>query len=771
MGISKKRHIATGVTGALIGVIVQLSDSAAAQESERGLVLEEVIVTAQKREQSLQDTPIALTTFDSSAIEGYGIKNVSDIGLFTPNVNITKSPGGSAGATISVRGSATVNPAVTWEPTVGIYLDGVFLGKNIGGVFDIAELERVEVLRGPQGTLYGKNTVGGAINLITRKPGDEMGGKARLTAGNFDLFEGQVSVDTGAFGSVGQGLGQFRANFSYLKADRDGFYDNENIDPFAGFNPLVSSASTSEFSDQDDEVYRIDLVLAVTEDFEARYVYDYSDRDNKPTLGQLSNVSQAGFDAADAAGQAGGRTSALAPLLGAYASELGKRPDEVGNDNAGFERSETFGHALTLDYDAGNWGNFGDVHLKSITSLRELDYEDLIDIDGSTLDLFHSGRDIDYEQISQEFQLVGKTENTDYVVGLYYFSEEADVVNPISFFNFNGVGAPTDVNEYGMDNSSVAVFGQVDWHPIDRLTLTAGVRWTEEDREQNIFHPNTSGTGMRIDPVKADDDWDNVSLTFVAGWDLTEEINVYAKAAEGWKSGGFNGEAPTRDAFMQSYDPEEVLSLELGVKSRLLDNRLQVNAAVFHNSIEDMQFSVFQGGSAAISNVDNAGEATITGFELEAVGQLTESLRLTVAYGYLDTEYDEFIENGIDVKDQKDFQFSPRHTASVAADYVIGSWSWGVLDAHIDWSFKDEQNPYTSPAQNAVTKVDDYKIVNARLALSEVKVGKDNSLKFSLWGKNLTDEEYNTHGIPFGLWAVNYYGDPRTYGLDAIYEF
>lgn len=745
-----------------LSLAIALASGLAAQAAISATSLEEVVVTAQKREQSLQDTPIAISAFDSDAIENYSITDVADIGQLAPNMNIAESPGGGSSATIAIRGSVTSNPAISWEPTVGIYLDGVFLGKNMGGIFDIAELARVEVLRGPQGTLYGKNTLGGAINLITRKPGQEMGGKLRVTAGNYDLIETSLSFDTGAFGTVGEGLGQLTTNLAYMKTDRDGLYKNKSVD-LTGGTGLVNPASTKDFKDLDNEVYRLDTILAVNEDLEIRYTYDYSKRDNTTTPAQLVNVSQAGFDALDTAYGFGGALSALAPILANYQTDGDKRKGTIGADAAGNEVSETDGHSLTISWDAGDWGFLGDVTLKSLTSLRTLDFEDLIDIDGTPMDYFHSGRDIDYEQTSQEFQLLGKTDNVDYVIGAYYFSEEADVFNPISFLP--AAGFPTANNEYGFDNDSVALYGQAEWRPVERLALTAGIRWTKEEKDQYIFHPGV------IPLSSADDSWKNTSGTLVAAWDLTDDINIYAKVAQGWKSGGFNAEASTLATFNDSYDPEEMLSMELGLKSRLLDNRLQVNVAAFQNKMEDMQFSVFLSGGAAASNIDNAGEATVQGLELETIAQLTDSLRMTVNYGYLDTEYDEFREAGVDVADSKDFQFSPQNTASVSFDYAIGSFSWGDLDAHIDWSYTDDQVPYTNASQNLHTALDSREVVNARITLSNVMIGQSNTLKVSAWGKNITDEEYRTHGIPFGLWDASYYGDPATYGLDVTYQF
>ena len=721
--------------------------------------LEEVTVTAQKREQSLQDIPIAVTAFNKMEIDTRRIADVKDLALFVPNMQIANSPGGTSGATISMRGASTINPAITWEPVVGLYLDGVFLGKNLGGIFEIAELERVEVLRGPQGTLYGKNTVGGAINLITRLPSEEAGGQADAGVGSEGYTQGKLRLDTGT-------LGGFRASAAYLYGKRDGFYDNVDSDPSGGNNPFVNPRSGNEFNNLDSEVWRVDAVFDATDTFRARYSYDSSQRDQEPSKGQLTDVNQAAFDAVG--------VGFLAPLLNLYTVSANDNAGKISNDWAGEENSETSGHGLFLDWDAGSWGFMGDVALKSISAYRETNYKDLIDIDGSPMDLFHSSRDIDYEQFSQEFQLLGTTDTVNYVLGLYYFEEKADVKNPITFFGLFGV--PTDDNEYGLNNDSVAAFGQAEWRPasLNQLTLTAGLRYTDENRDQYIVHPNTSGNGGPLGAFDEDDSdsWNNTSGTFIAGWDFSDDVNAYAKVAQGWKSGGFNGEAPTAETFHEGYEPEEVIAYELGMKSRLLDDRIQLNAAVFYNDISDMQFSIFlEGSGGAASNVENAGGATMQGFEVEFVYQVVESLQLSANYGYLDAEYDEFIENGVDVKDLKDVPYAPENMASLALDWTVGTWGWGNLALHMDWSYNDNYVPYVEPSQNATAEIDSYEIVNANLILSEVPVGSDMTMQFSLWGKNLTDEEYRQNTIPFGLWTVSYFGNPMSYGLDARLNF
>ncbi len=728
-------------------------------------VLEEVIVTAQKREQSLQDTPIAISAFDAAALEQQGISNIGDIGQFTPNVQIVESPSSSTAATIAIRGASTFNPAITWEPPVGLYLDGVFIGKNVGSIFDITELERVEVLRGPQGTLYGKNTLGGAVNLITRKPSGEFGGKLRPSVGNAGYYSVFGSVDTPAIELAG---GRLAANIAVFRQERDGFTDNIE-DPLG--SPLANPASSNEFKTIDSKAGRIALLWEAST-VELTYTYDHSKKDTTPPAGQLTDVP-----ANSALDIGGGTLLPVDGVLSPYLTNDSKRASTISNDQSFFENSETRGHALQISWDAGSWGALGDVTLKSITSYRAMDWEDFIDIDGSPLDFFHSQRDIEYDQRSQEFQLIGQTERIDYVVGAYYFKEQGDVLNPISFMSVYGF--PTNNNEYGMHNQSLAAFGQVDWSPSaswlnDRLTLSFGLRWTEEEKEQYIFHPDAAPI---IPFTETDKTWTNLSPSFVASWALTDAINVYGKAASGWKSGGFNGESTTQALFLQPYDPEEVTSYELGTKSRWLNDRLQINAAVFQNKLEDMQFTVFVSGGGAASTVENAGKATIRGFELELLARPLEDLLVSANFGYLDPQYDEFIEvdpfTGLtaDFKNDRDFPYAGEYTASVGLEYSIGAFNWGALSARLDWSYQDDYVPYVNPTQNSASQIESYQLLNARLTLSEVPVGEGKTLRLAAWGKNITDEDYRVSTIPFGLWATSYFGEPRTYGVDLTFEF
>jgi iron complex outermembrane receptor protein len=729
---------------------------AAAPVTQAQAILEEVLVTAQRKAESLQDAPIAITAFQAEDIAARGIRDVQDISNFVPNINIAPSPGGDTGATIAIRGSTTINPALTWEPTVGLYLDGVFLGKNLGGIFEVAELERVEVLRGPQGTLYGKNTLGGAVNLVTRMPGEDFGGYLEGGFGNEGYKALRGRIDTGASDVVGEGLGEFRASIAYSTQSRDGFYDNVDLDPTGGFNPFVSPRSNSTFSDMDSDAFRLDAVIQATDTLSYRFSFDQSDVSKAPSMGQLTDVNEAFF--------AGLGLGFLADLQALYETPSNRRASAISNDQSGFEKSEVRGTSLTVTKE------FESMTFKSITSQRDLDWSDRLDIDGTPMNLFTSERQIDYEQFSQEFQWLGQTDSSNWVAGLYYFAEEGDVFNPISFFGL--FGAPADNNEYGLDNTSWAVYGQYEWQMSDRLTTTVGLRYTDEEKDQYVFHPQASTGGVGAFDVSDSDSWSNTTGTLVATYALSDNVNVYAKLAQGWKAGGYNGEAPSADAFFESYDPEEVLSQELGFKSRLMDDRVQLNAAVFMNDVSDMQFSVFlEGTGGAASTVDNAGAATIRGVEIELIAQLSESLRLGANLGTLDTQYDEFIELGQNVKDAKDFPYAPDRTMSIDLDWAVMESDWGSIDAHIDWSRKSDYVAYTNPDQNATGQLGSYSILNARVSLSDVKLSDSARLQVSAWGKNITDEEYRENIIPFGLWTISYWGQPATYGVDLRVDF
>ena len=733
--------------------------------------LEEIVVTAQKREQSLQDTPIAITAFNADDLKQLAVNDLGDLSTFAPNVMISPAPTNTGKAIIAIRGSVTGNPAITWEPTVGFYLDGVYVGKFSGNVMSIAELERVEVLRGPQGTLYGKNTIGGAINFITAKPSGEFGGKLSIGAGNFDSREVSGSLDSAAL-SLGD-YGEVMAKISAGLEKRDPLYDNVAATQGAVTHPIfgteiLPNPPGNEGHNKLDKVSgRFDLLWDVSDRLELRYALNYAEADNTPGKAQFTAIDPADLTFG----------VPLPTGLEKYLTDEDDNLSRISTDAPEEEKFDSTSHAFFATYDVGDVGMLGDVVARYIFNTRELDFEQTLDNDGTPFSLFHSlGQDETYEQLSHEIQFTGATERTDWVLGLYYFDEEADVLDPLAPFNAVYeplIGAPILLdNEYGFSAEQLAVYGQLEWRPPvleDRLSTTLGLRWTREEKDSYIIHPGDfTATG--------DDKWTNVTPTFIVAYDLAEDINAYAKYSRGWKAGGFNGESNDPVAFTEGYDPQEVDAIEIGIKSRWLDGALQLNAAAFYNDETDLQLSVFTSGAGASSEVRNVGEANKRGFEIEVAFQPVADLLLTANYGYLDVSYEEFMEFDpavgavIDRSDVKDISYSPENTLNLSVDYTFFSADWGVLRGYLNYSYVDDFVPYTNPSQNATSMIDGRGLLNGRLTLAEIPLS-GNTLELALWGKNLTDEDYRLNTIPFGTWTASYFGDPRTYGVQASIQF
>lgn len=741
--------------------------------------IEEIVVTAQKREENLQETPISITAFSENTIKELGISDITDLSKFAPNLHIVSTAGDGTGATVQMRGTVTTNPAITFEPTVGIYLDGFFIAKNTGNVFALPDLERIEVLRGPQGTLYGKNTVGGAINLISRKPSGEFKGTAAANFGNFDAIKTTTNIHLPAIGEVGAGAGRLASKIALVTSDRDGFFENQ----FQSGNGLGLPVS-QDMSDEDSISGRVALQWNIIESLEISYAYDFNRTRQSTPYFQLTEITPDGiFDANGSICTAAPPTGCRAGFgLDQYVST--GRADTGSNDRGGQNNIDVDGHSLTITWDAGKIGPFGDVTIKSLTGDREVSELSNIDLDGSNLDIAAFIRDIEYEQFSQEFQWIGNTDSVEYVAGLYYFEEESDVVNPGRFFGlFEQLNPLTTINDvisnYGINkNDTFAIYGQAAWSPTDVVTITAGLRYTEESKDLYRFRVEANGT-VSVPLTNATDNYYDLSPMLSVGWQVAEDINIYAKYSEGFKSGGFNQAATSVEAFTTGFDSEEINSYEVGMKSRWLKNRLQLNVAAFFSDYTNLQISNFipSASGGAISVINNAGEAEIQGLEFELIAQPIEDLNIFINYAYLDGEYQRFIEfdsatnQNVDVKNQRAFPYIFEHSGSIGIAYTFAHFDFGDLAARVDWSYIDDHFIFSADFES--TAVDAFNLVDARLTLKNIPLAEIQTLEVALWGKNLTDEEYRTSGIDFGAFGFtgNHFGDPRTYGIEFTYGF
>ena len=755
----------SGVVLLSLSGLAMLSSAVSAQPTEppaqASEVLETVTVTAQKREEKLQDVPIAITAFNKTQLQNRGIENIADLSALAPGLQVSKSPANDSISQISIRGNAEINPAIYWDPAVGIYLDGVYLGKSQGTVFDVVELNRVEVLRGPQGTLYGRNTIGGAINLVTRAPSGTWGGELSSELGNYGQFANKVSADLPAFGIA-------KLSIAARSEERDGWVK------------ATPGSSVKELNDRDSLGLRLAADIAVTPDFLAALRYDRSAISQAGTFSQLYRIEPSGaFDPAAPAG-------ALFGPLSSFASQ--ERKKQAAIDSPSRQDVIVRGHAMTL-----SWNLDPRNTVKAITAYRTLENNDAGDYDGSPLAIAATERLTSFRQFSQELQWVGKADQLSYVGGLYFYNDQGYTNNPQSYF----FGGATFDSRYGTRTVAKAAYGQLDYSPIEPLTLTAGLRYTTERKTlDRVFGvagaPGGPFTYFIPQGTRAEKTFDATTPTLSAAYKFNERLNTYVRYAEGFKSGGFNGEysntsqSPAQNVAetQTAFKPEKQKSYELGVKSTYLEGRAQLNAAVFHNEFTNLQQSLFVASGAAASVVRNAGKGTIEGVELEAVLQPIKGTRLQANYAYLRPEFDRFIDDaGVNQADNRAFTHAPKHTFNVLIDSRLLITSFGTLRAVADYAYTAGYflYPYQLAGSGAGfdanqpvagdTRVKSYGLLNLRLAFSQIPLGRALTGEVALVGRNVTDEKvagnFIDFGPGFGHLTNAYYIDPVTYGLTA----
>jgi iron complex outermembrane receptor protein len=746
----------------------QPKEPAAAEDKSTSVTLEPVEVTAQRRVEKLQDVPVAVTAFTHDQIESRGIDSIDDLDGLAPGLQISKTPSNTTISQITIRGSSQINPAIYWDPAVGLYLDGVYIGKSQGSIFDIVDLTRVEVLRGPQGTLYGRNTIGGTLNLWTRPPSGVFSGTGSLEIGNYNALVGRASVDLPQMGIASVSIGG-------RVARRDGWVE------------ATPGSSVSELNDVHNDAARVAARFEFSEKLEGNYHFDYSNVDQINNFDQLYRLERTGaFDPnAPAAG--------LYDLVAPFASR--EREETATVDSPSFERSEVMGHAFTL-----SWNLDGRNTIKSITGYRSLEWDDSLDLDGSPLPVAFTQRFTSYDQFSQDFQYIGRTDRWNYVGGLYYFTDDGDTNNPQHFFG----GAADFDSRYGTKTSAWAAYGQVDYKVLDPLTVALGLRYTRENKElDRVFgvrgSPDDPFFYLIPEGTHAEKTFDATTPMVSAKYQFNKDLNVYARYAEGFKSGGFNGEfsqAPSGDpdedipALIQKnidetrtpFKPESQKSVEVGVKTTFLKGRGQLNVAVFQNKLEDLQASIFLGQGAAATVVRNAGEATVRGFEVESAFVLIPGTTLRGNYAYLDAEYDKFVDGGINQANNRAFVHAPENMFNVVLDSEFLRRSWGALRGTVDYVYTDDFYTYPyqlTPPPGPLTaqvagdsEVKAHGILNLRLALSGIPVGQAIRGEVALWCRNATDDDTATNFIDFGpgfgsLTAANFQ-EPRTFGITGI---
>lgn len=749
------------VTGLMIG------SRAVAQETTPtvGNGLSEIIVTARRQSEFLQKTPVAITAVTGETIDKLNIQQVDKLGAIAPNLAITEQTASVSASTIHIRGIGEQNPILTSESGVGLYLDGVYVARTSGAIFDLVDMERIEVLRGPQGTLFGRNTTGGAIQLVSRKPANEMGGQIKAGYGSFNDWYSKLRFDTGSFAND-----MLKASFVYNHRNRDGFVDNALTPDDEDPGSLESDA------------FRGVLVADIGK-LQATYSFDYNKRQGSPQFFQLVAGTPDVLSYYGASASLGGAPFMVSDV---YQKNVLRTEGQVTPRQTSV--SEISGHALTLEYQLNDA-----LTLKSISAYRSLDVDFIFgdsgngDLKGVVLDPVTFAPSIQsvspiqgfqndrQEQWSQEIQLLGRTDHFKYVVGAFYFKEDVDTEsNQFLTFVLPGGAAAANLRPrqtFGATSESFAGFAQISYRPPsfdDRLEFTGGVRYTRDSKSLNAINPVA---------LTGDDTFNNTSWLASVSYDLTSKVMIYGRATTGYKSGGFNPSAP----FVNSYKPEEALAFEGGLKSRWLDNRLQVNLAIFKTDYDELQTQQFVAGSGGSQSIFvNAGKAEYQGIELEVQAKPFDGLSIDGSLGYTDAEYARFdyrdpVTNVVtDVADDARFPYLAKVNAHVGAEYA---WdvSIGKASARLDYSYRSGRDFHPVPlATQFMDEIRDHgqRDLSARLGIADIQVG-GSQMEISVWGANLLDRADINSGIDFGAlgFAGVSYVQPQRFGVDLKATF
>ena len=720
-------------------------DAAGAPASEEG-TLDAIVVTARKREETLQDVPVAVTAFTPDTLDRLNVEDLSDLDAQVPNLTIYAARGSSSTVTAYIRGVGQSDPLWGVDPGVGIYLDDVYIARPQGALLDVFDIGRIEVLRGPQGTLYGKNTIGGAIKYVSKPLPETLDGFASITVGTDSQFDVKGAIGGPIFGE-NSGL---RARVAVASLNRDGFGENVNTGQPA--------------SDKEINALRFNLGAYAGETFDAQFTLDWMD-------------DQSGVRAA----------RMLAPnRFAPTAQPLDSRYD-VRNGMPNVNDTEMKGMSAAFNWRPVDGSALEGWAFKYVAARRESDTETNIDFDTlpnkiADVKAFYSD-----EQTSQEFQVNydqgGRARG---VIGVYSFDGTAGgrVLN--NFFNLLFGDTQGKV-----DTESFAVYADWTFDLTDRLTLDVGARYTDEDKRARVLNRGYSdATFTRPISVAANFDktinFKNTSPKISLDYQVTDDIMIYGLASRGFKSGGYNirAQATAVPRSAEPFDDEQVDSLEVGTKMSLFDQRLFLNLSAFHNKYKDMQLSVFTAydsngdgtDDAFFGDFTNAGQGTVNGLEVEYQWLPTKHWAITGNLAWLDAEFDEYIFKNVNIADQQEFTNAPEFSGALNVEYRTTLGSAGSLSARLGYSYQSDvvattevvRDPVTGATAQPITQ-DGYGLLNAGV------IWKPNAAwTLSLQGSNLTDKEYLTTGYnlvsSLGV-LTGFYGAPRQFSLTARYDF
>lgn len=753
MSVTKHSFIHRPVLFAL-GATLLATTPALAQDAAQGAseyTIEDIVVSARRRDESIQDTPVAITAVNAAMLENKAAMNVGDLTGAAPNLLITNQNSGAAAANLSIRGLTYADIEKSQEPTVGVVVDGVFIGTSTGQFFDFFDIEQIEVLRGPQGTLFGRNTIGGVISIKRTRPTGEFGGKMEVSYGRFNTLATRAVVNVPIVPN-----GVLSAKAFYFHNESDGHYKH-------GITGKAAGGSNNE---------NFGLSLLVAPDgsnFDALLTLEKQMQEFDPVVANLTNSSEVFCGFIPAAQCNRNTTSDVYTVFGDPALSRYSAPSAT----------------LEMNYDAGG------IKFTSVTGYRKSNENQTQDFDGSSVDLYYVRRRQNYEQWSQEIRGSGKIGDTfDYVVGGYLFGSDYQLIQHSRVFGF----APTidplvfDTNAQTVNGStrSIAAFGDFNWAFADKFRLSFGGRYTrDKKRLTNAFATagligQGEGTFKKFTPKIGVDFRPNNDTMFYGSW------------SRGYRSGGFSPRAAEAATAGTPYNPETVDSFEIGTKLDLFDRKLQLNLAAFYSKYNDLhQNTTIPGGPTGNQTItSNVGSAKIKGVEMDFTARPAQGLRITGSAGFLDSSFKDFVVGGVVGTTIRNFDYSgndmiysPKFSGSLAVDYTVPT-SYGEVNANLGYRHIDPYDQQISAASltipatgNVTVNGNDPRVRTSAQDLVDASLSTKFDLggteaKLTIYGRNLLNDLGTTHGFTVaGLWSFGTAREPRTYGASLGIKF
>jgi iron complex outermembrane recepter protein len=700
-----------------------------------------IIVTGRLRgDESVQSVPLAVTVVSPEQLAAQGALTIEDIEGLSPNLVIDPVSAGPGGGAISLRGVSFDDIEKSFEPTVGVVIDGVFIGTNTGQLTNAFDFQQVEVLRGPQGTLFGRNTIGGVINIQRSRPTKEFAARGEVTVGNFGRreFNGVINVGDGDI---------FGLKIFGYDREFDGFYQNVTLGVDAGSSSNTNIGAT--------------LLIEPTSSLEILLTAEFSEIGGDTASSSLSNNTDliCILRRASIPGQCNRNLDD--DLYTVFADELGL-----------IEFEET---GLTAQV---NW-DVGDLRITSITALRDSEELVIQDFDATSIRFFQTDRSQDYHQFSQELRLSGEfAEGLKGVLGLFYFENDYQLEQITTLPSGARVTPFTD-----HEVESFAIFGDFDLSLSDRLRLSVGARYSWDDKAfTRILAPGAEFSNA----VSFGEFTPRLSLDF----DLSDDILAYASYARGYRAGGLNGRANSPSAVATSFGSEIVDSFEVGLKNSFLGGDLVINFAAFLSKYDDKQEEVIQATPPGTPNPQetvtlNAASAEIKGIEVDLRAKLFQGFSLTASLGLLDASYDNFfIDLNLDGDQDPNEDASTRQlrrapdvTFSVAANYEVPVSDNSEIDFNLSFRTASSYQTTIVAAPGNFGLNDPRGLHPALSDLSAaitytIRTGEDARIYVRLFGRNLTDETGLSAALPVaGLFTFGNAIPPRQYGASVGFEF